>query len=132
VVARAPAGLAAAGVAGRCQLVGGSFFESVPAGADAYVLRNIIHDWEDDDCQRILTIIRRAMPAAGTLLVLERTLGLPNEGRETKFMDLNMLVSPGGRERTEAEFAALLAGSGFRLARVIEAGGGAVIEGLPV
>jgi hypothetical protein len=132
VVAHAPELLAAAGVDGRCQVIAGSFFETVPAGADAYVLRNIIHDWEDEDCQRILAVVRRAIPAAGTLLILERTLGLPNEGREAKFSDLNMLVAPGGRERTEAEFAALLAAAGFRLARVVEADGSAVLEGLPV
>ena len=132
VVAGAPAVLEAAGVAGRCEIVAGSFFESVPAGADAYVLSAIVHDWEDEDSRRILETVRRAIPDDGLLLVLERLVGGPNEDLETKFGDLTMFVIPGGRERTRQEFADLFSASGFRLRDAIPTGGHFVIEGEPV
>lgn len=132
VVSAAPALLAQAGVADRCQVVAGSFFASVPAGGDAYLLRAIIHDWEDGESAQILASVRRAITDGGTLLLIERIVAPPNEGRDTKFSDLNMLVEPGGRERTQDEFAHLLATAGFRLVRVVEAGISAVIEAVPV
>jgi hypothetical protein len=132
VVAGAPSVLEAAGVAGRCEIVSGSFFESVPAGADAYVLSAIVHDWEDEDAIRILETVRRAIPDHGSLLVLERLVGGPNEDLETKFGDLTMFVIPGGRERTRDEFADLYAASGFRLRDTVAAGAHFVIEGDPV
>jgi hypothetical protein len=100
----------------RCEVVGGSFFDDVPAGADVYVLKRIIHDWEDPEALAILRCVRRAIPAHGTLLVVERVLGGPNESLETKLADLNMLVLPGGRERSLDEFRSLFAGAGFELA----------------
>jgi hypothetical protein len=106
--------LAAAGVADRCQVVGGSFFESVPAGGDAYVLKAILHDWEDEPCLQILRTCRQAMVDGTALLVVERDLGRPNEDPEPKFSDLNMLVGPMGQERTPDEYAALFAAAGFR------------------
>lgn len=107
--------LRSAGVAGRCQVVAGSFFDSVPAGGDAYVLQGVLHDWNDDEAAAVLRVCRRAAARDAALLVLERELGAPNENRDAKFSDLNMLVGPGGRERTLAEYAELLAASGFEL-----------------
>jgi hypothetical protein len=98
----------------RCSVVGGSFFESVPSGADAYLLKAILHDWEDGECVAILRVIREAMPDDAVVLVLERDLGGPNENPPAKFSDLNMLVNPGGRERSEEEYAALFASAGLR------------------
>ncbi|HEU5316429.1 MAG TPA: methyltransferase [Chloroflexota bacterium] len=138
VVAGAGETLRAAGVAERCEVVGGSFFESVPAGIDCYALKFVIHDWEDDESVAILRTVRRAMGAPGetprgTLLLIERVIEPPNRGMRAKFSDLNMLVSPGGRERTLDEYAALLDTAGFRLTRVISADSEAdVIEALPV
>ncbi len=96
VVAGAGPVLAAAGVAERCEVVGGSFFETVPVGADAYVLKAILHDWEDGDCLRVLRACREAAAHGAALLVVEQELGPPNEAPTPKFSDLNMLVAPGG------------------------------------
>ena len=131
VVAAASAVLDRLGVGDRCEIVGGSFFESVPPGADAYLIRAVLHDWEDDEVTRILEAVRRAMPDNGTLLVVERVVGAPNTGRATKFSDLNMLVSPGGRERTVDEYATLLQRSRFELTRVVPGGMFSYVEGRP-
>jgi hypothetical protein len=114
VVAGAPPVLDAAGVADRCEVVPGSFFESVPK-ADAYILKNILHDWYDADCVRILETIRNAAPEGARLLVIERLIEGPNLGAGGKSSDLNMLVGPGGMERTREEFDALLASGGWKL-----------------
>ena len=103
VVATAQARMAEAGVADRCAVIGGSFFDGVPEGADAYMLRSVIHDWDDADAVRILTVVANAMAPASRVLLVERVIAPPNEGRDAKFSDLNMLVSPGGRERTRKE-----------------------------
>jgi hypothetical protein len=115
VLAEADDLLRDAGVADRCRVVTGSFFDSVPEGGDAYVLKSVLHDWGDDDSTTILRACRRAIGPDGRLLVVERIAGRPNEGAETKFSDLNMLVMPGGRERTLEEFAVLFEAAGFRL-----------------
>ena len=128
VVSGAAALLEDSGVANRCRTVGGSFFESVPQGADAYVLRAIVHDWDDDASIRILTVVRQALAQGSRVLIVERVIAPPNEGRDAKFSDLNMLVMLGGRERTREEFAALLESSGLRLERVLDAGTFSVIE----
>lgn len=128
VVARAEAELVARGVFDRCNIVGGSFFETVPEGADAYLMRAVIHDWEDREAICILKVCRRAMPETATLLLIERLVAPPNEMPATKFVDLNMLVSPGGRERTRDEFSDLLTNAGFELTRVFPAGTHNVIE----
>ena len=117
VVSGAGAVLAAAGVADRCQVVGGSFFESVPAGGDAYVLKAILHDWEDEPCVQILRTCRTAMADGAALLVVERELGRPNQDPDAKFSDLNMLVGPMGQERTPDEYAALFAEARFQFVR---------------
>ena len=105
--------LEAAGVADRCEVEGGSFFEAVPAGGHAYVLKAVLHDWADEASIAILRTCRRAMADGAALLVVERELGGPNETPDAKFSDLNMLVSPGGRERSSGEFAALFETAGF-------------------
>jgi hypothetical protein len=118
VVAGAAEVLERAGVRQRCKVVAGSFFDSVPAGADAYVLKSILHDWGDPEAHTILRNCREAMHPGARLLVAERMLAQPNHGAEGKMSDLNMLVNAGGRERTCAEFTALLASAGFELRAV--------------
>src|SRR5437879_13665922 len=105
--------------------------ETVPEGADAYLMRVVIHDWEDDEAIAILKVCRRAMPENARLLLIERLVAPPNEMPATKFVDLNMLVSPGGRERTREEFADLIAKSGLELRLVFPAGSQNVIEARP-
>ena len=101
--------------ADRSELVVGDFFETVPAGADAYVLKNVIHDWQDDRARRILQNCRRAMTNAGKLLLVELLIPPDSSPDFSKFLDIEMLVTAGGRERTENEFRQLLASAGFRL-----------------
>jgi hypothetical protein len=122
VVDKARALLTQAGVNDRCDIVAGSFFESVPAGADGYILRAVIHDWEDQESIVILQACRQAMTAASTLLLVEQIMAPPNEGLIGKFSDLNMLVLPNGRERTRAEFAALFAAADLALVSTAAAG----------
>lgn len=121
VVANVAPVLEDARVADRVEIVGGNFFDKVPDGADAYILRRILHDWVDDKCVEILRCIRSAMTNEATLLVIEGVVGRPNEDPVIKFLDLMMLVSAGGRERTETEWRALLSESGFRLEQVLPA-----------
>jgi hypothetical protein len=104
-----------AGVRRRCKVLAGSFFDSVPAGGDVYVLKSILHDWGDSEAQDILRNCHRAMSADARLLVVERILAPPNQGAEGKLSDLNMLVNAGGLERTSEEFTALLDSAGFEL-----------------
>lgn len=131
VVARARAVLEERGVVDRCDIVSGSFFDKVPEGADAYLMRVVIHDWEDDEAVAILKVCRRAMGETAKLLLIERIVAPPNEMPATKFSDLNMLLLPGGRERTREEFSDLFARSGFELTRVAPAGTHNVIEARP-
>jgi hypothetical protein len=91
------------------KIVGGSFFDSVPPGGDAYLLKSVLHDWEDEPAVEILRACRRAARAGTALLVIERQFALP----ATKLSDLNMLVGPGGRERNVDEYAALLAAAAY-------------------
>jgi hypothetical protein len=119
VVERARSAIDAAGVPNRCQLVGGSFFEDVPAGADAYLMRHIIHDWDEEKSQTILRCIRRRIPADGRLLIVESVIPPGNEPFGAKFLDLTMLAIPGGKERTREEYDALLSSTGFRLTRIV-------------
>ena len=111
------------------RIVGGSFFESVPEGGDAYLLKWIIHDWEDEESVAILRNVRRN---GGPLLLVERVVEPPNEGPETKLGDLNMLVGPGGQERTLEEFRAVFEAAGYELVSdTPTASGMHVIEGKP-
>ena len=112
-----------AGLAGRCELVAGDFFASVPAGGDAYVLKWVIHDWDDEHSVAILGSCRRAMARDGRLLLVERVVPERiDQSADTQGIvlgDLNMLLWTGGRERTAAEYRALLASGGFTLARIV-------------
>jgi hypothetical protein len=101
--------------------VEGTIFGDHPEGGDVYVMRHILHDWTDGDCAAILERCRQVLTGSGVLLVLERVLEGPNEGADAKFSDLNMLVMPGGRERSEAQFADLFAAAGLRLRQRIPA-----------
>lgn len=120
VVADAGPTLAAAGVADRVSVTGGSFMDSVPDGGDVYVMKNIIHDWSDDDAVTILRNIRTAMAPGGRLVLLEMVLPERANAFIGLMLDLEMLVTAGGRERTRGEYANLLARTGFRLTRVID------------
>jgi hypothetical protein len=112
--------LAAAGMGDRCAFVGGDFFEAVPDGADAYLLKWILHDWDDRRCVAILRCCRRAMTASGRVVIVERVLPADNApAPDAVFGDITMLVHTGGRERTEAEYGALLAAADLRLTRVV-------------
>jgi hypothetical protein len=125
--------LEAHGVLERCRVVGGSFFESVPEGGDGYVLKSILHDWYDPEAVRILETVRAAMGPGAALLVVERVLEPPNQGLSGKLGDLNMLVNPGGTERTREEWALLLAAGGFGLSEVHPTQGAySVLESRPV
>jgi hypothetical protein len=110
--------VAASRVADRCETVGGSFFESVPAGAGGYVMKSILHDWEDEESIRILRKIRAGGTPASRLFVVERVIGAPNEDVAGRILDLHMLVMPGGRERTEDEWRSLFERGGFELAEI--------------
>jgi O-methyltransferase/methyltransferase family protein len=114
VVSGAEPVLRGAGVLDRCEVVAGSFFDSVPEGGDAYVLKWIIHDWEDEESVAILSTCRAAMGPDAVVLLIERDLGPPNENAVAKLADLNMFVMPGGRERTLDEYAALFDRAGLQ------------------
>lgn len=106
------------GIAERCETIGGSFFESVPAGHGGYVMKSILHDWEDDESIRILRTIRDAATPASRLFVVELVIGAPNEDVASRVMDLQMLVMPGGRERSEVEWHSLFERGGWLLDEV--------------
>jgi hypothetical protein len=106
-----------AGLAGRCTIAAASFFDHVPAGGDLYLLKHILHDWEDAEAAAILRNCRFAMRGGAKLLLIERLIGEPNLQLEAKLADLNMLVNAGGRERTADEFQHLLSEAGFELHR---------------
>ena len=113
VVGNAGEVLSQHGVADRCEIVGGSFFEAIPEGADAYLMRAIIHDWDDKEAISILKTCRRAMNSNARLLLVERVVEPPNEGLISKFSDLNMLVMLGALERTYDEYSSLCRTAGF-------------------
>jgi hypothetical protein len=107
-----------ADVAERCSVVGGDFFAAVPEGGDAYALKFILHDWNDERCVRLLEHCRRAMVPGGRVLVIEHVVPEEPGGHIAYYMDLNMLtMTDGGRERTEAEYRALLQRAGLTLRR---------------
>jgi len=119
--------------ADRCTLQAGSFFESLPAGADAYIMKFIIHDWYDPECIKILGQCRKGIRPGGRLLVVDQVVPAGNEPAISKIVDLEMLVLPGGMERTERQFRELFAASGFRLERIIPMPAPqCIIEGVPV
>jgi hypothetical protein len=116
-------------VVGRCQIVGGSFFDWVPSHGDAYILRAIIHDWDDERSLAILRNCRRAMQPGSTLLLIETPR---DKSGMVEFLDLHMLVQTGGRERTLEEHRELLQQTGFQPRRVARTAGPVVIEGIAV
>ena len=121
--------LAARGVADRCEVVAGSFFDDLPCGGDAYVLRTVLHDWPTEDAVRILERVRAAMPVGGTLLVVESVLPDGPEPHPARGIDLHMMVVLGGRERTESEWRRFLGDAGFGVRDIRPAGGpSSVIE----
>lgn len=103
----------------RCTVESGSFFEKIPPGGDAYVLKSIIHDWEDDEAVAILRNVRAAISPEGTLLLIEAVLPEGNDAHPAKMADLVMLLTVGGRERTASQYRDLLARAGFTLVRVL-------------
>jgi O-methyltransferase domain/Dimerisation domain len=133
VVAGARDHLLAAGVADRCDPVGGDFFASVPPGGDAYLLEAVLHDWDDDRALHILQNCRRVMAGHGKLFVAELIVPEGNAPSQAKLVDVVMLTMLGGQQRTEAEFRALYARAGFQLTNVVLTPSGMyVIEGVPV
>ena len=116
----------------RCHLTSGDMFSSVPAGADAYIMKHIIHDWPDDACIRILKACRQGVNPGGKLLIVDCVIQPGNDFSPGKFLDLQMLIFPSGRERTEPQFRELLAASGWKLSRVIPTTAvDSIVEGIP-
>jgi hypothetical protein len=132
VVTGAPALLEQHGVTSRVSLAGGDFFQSVPSGGDAYILSHIIHDWSEEQCLTILRNVRKAMSPSSKLLLVEFVLPSGDAPHPGKILDMVMLTLPGGTERTEPEYAALLAKAGFRLQRVLPtASPASIVEATP-
>jgi len=116
----------------RCVLTSGDMFSSVPANADAYIMKHIIHDWADERCIEILTACRQGVNSEGKLLVVDAVIQPGNDFFPGKFLDLQMLIFPGGRERTETQFRELFEASGWTLRRIIPtAAKDSVVEGIP-
>ena len=132
VVRDAPALLATRGIADRVAIESGSFFETVPTGGDAYMLSHIIHDWCEEQCLTILGHCRKAMKPESRLLIVEMVLPPGDTPHPGKMLDMTMLVMPGGEERTEAEYAALLGKAGLRMTRVVPTESAvSVVEAVP-
>ena len=125
--------LSAEGVARRCSVVAGDFLESIPKGADAYLMKHIIHDWDEASAVTILKNCRRAMTLDARLLLIEEVIPCGDVPSLAKLVDLEMMLMPGGRERTEAEYGALFEAAGFRLTGITPTQSPlSVIEGVPV
>jgi hypothetical protein len=125
--------ISAAGVASQCEIIGGSFFDSIPAGGDAYILSTVLHDWDDERSIAILKGCRKAIAPGGKLLIVELLIPDGNEPFFGKWLDMHMLVMHGGRDRTEAEYRHLIEASGFRFYRTIRTSFlRSVIEAVPV
>ncbi len=121
------------GIDDRCQAVVSDFFYEIPSGSDAYLMSNILHDWTDDQCGRILNNCHQAMSPSSRLLIVEMVVPPGNQPSMAKLLDLEMMVTTGGRERTESEFNKLLSKSGFKLSQICPAANGVcVIEGIPL
>ncbi|MBS1504604.1 MAG: methyltransferase, partial [Bacteroidetes bacterium] len=118
VIAETKKVLATKGYAVRCSAESGDFFKSVPAGADAYLMKMVLHDWNDEQCTTILKNCNRAMNPGSKLLIIETVIPEGNVPHPGKFLDINMMAMTGGKERTEKEFAGLLSGAGLKLSKV--------------
>jgi hypothetical protein len=133
VVRRTRLSLKAYGVDGRCSVIEGNFFESVPSGADTYLFRHIIHDWTDEQSVQILHNCRKVIPNNGKLLIVEAIVPPGNEPSLAKDFDMVMLVLPGGIERTEEEYRLLLEQAGFQLSSITPTSSViSVVEGTPI
>ena len=132
VVKDAQAAIAAAGLSDRCETVAGDIFESVPSGADAYMMKSIIHGFNQERALVILGNIRRSIQSQGRLLLVEFVVPPGNTPSLGKLNDLNMLVIPGGRERTREEFEDLLGAARFRLGGIYPTAAQSIVEGIPV
>lgn len=119
VIERAKVSLAEEVILERCELVGGDFFHQVPSGGDAYILKSVIHDWDDDRALTILRNCRQAMSENGKLLLVNQVVPSGNEGSPQKVGDLRMMVFTGGINRTQPEYESLLGSSGFKLSKII-------------
>ncbi|MBD0372030.1 MAG: methyltransferase [Pyrinomonadaceae bacterium] len=119
VVEGAKARIEAEGLQERCEAVGGNFFEAVPEGGDAYIMKHIIHDWDDKEAIAILKNCRKAINDGGKVILIESVVPPGNEPSLSKFGDLVMMLIPGGRERTAEEFGALFEAAGFKLERIV-------------
>lgn len=119
VISGARPKLDAAGIADRCAAIAGNFFQSVPAGGDVYMMKWIIHDWDDEKATKILKNIRSQIPQTGRVIIVDCVVPEGDDSDFSKFFDLNMMVMTGGKERTAKEFDELLSGAGFRFLRVI-------------
>ena len=132
VIQRAEQQIKEGKLAERCEIIGGDFFDSVPAGSDAYILSLVIHDWDDERATAILKNCRRAITMEGRVLLVELLLGPRNEPDFEKLSDVYMLAVTGGRERTEREYSELFAAAGFKPTRTIPTQSlVSVIEGVP-
>jgi O-methyltransferase domain/Dimerisation domain len=118
VVSGAKPRIESLGLAGRCQIVAGDFFQSVPS-ADSYVMKNIIHDWDDARALTILKNCAGAMGGKGKVILIENVISPGNEPHFAKWLDIDMLTLAGGRERTQAEFASLFSQAGLRFSRIV-------------
>jgi O-methyltransferase domain/Dimerisation domain len=108
-----------AGIADRACAVAGDFFEQVPAGGDLYLMKSVLHNWDDEDALRIVSVCRAAMASHARLLVIERVIPSGNQPSEAKLFDINMMTVAGGRERSVEEYRTLLAKAGLALTRVV-------------
>jgi hypothetical protein len=132
VVKDAPPLIHSRGLTDRITIASGNFFESVPAGGDAYILSHVIHDWSEAQCLTILGNCRNVAKPDGRLLVVEMVLPADNSPHPGKMLDLMMLVGPSGQERTEPEYRELLAKAGFRLTKVVPTQSAvSVVEAVP-
>ncbi|AHH20690.1 O-methyltransferase [Nocardia nova SH22a] len=133
VAATAAERFGAAGLDGRVEVATGSFFDTVPTGGDAYLLKHIVHDWPDERAEAILRTVRAAMGDSARLIIVEIVLPQGNRPHPGKYIDLEMLINSGGRERTAADYRKLLARSGFAVERIVETiSPESVIEARPV
>jgi hypothetical protein len=103
----------------RLEFASGDFFTGVPSGGDAYIMKHIIHDWDDERALTILKNIKKAMKPGGRVLVVEAVIAEGNNQDFGKLLDIEMLVSPGGKERTAAEYEELFSRAGLRLTRIV-------------
>src|SRR5262245_18122965 len=130
VVARAGDTMNAAGLGDRCRVIGGNALESVPTGADAYLLRHVVHDWRDEDAAAMLRNCRKVMKPDGRVLVVEIVVPAGNDPSFAKWMDL-MMVTYGGKERSEKQYRALFAAAGLKLTRIVPTTAGiSIVEGV--